>query len=247
MQKNRHRLRRWLVIGSVVTIGVLGLVIVALWLMVAHIPSWYEPPHVPELRYEALRKELLATYSQFSDDLVAGQPFEITLTDRQISEWIAIRSETWPESEEWIPPFLHDPVVAFQPGRIIAGARLDHDGWQVIVSAHVLISVADDEVTVRLDKVAGGSMPIPVAAVMQRLNRVLTAPGQDVDAMPDAVAQIVRFFRNRGAVDKLTRGAVLENRFRWQNGKRWFRLRDLTIEPGQLRIEVEPLSTGRSR
>ena len=238
----RRRIKRWLLVSLALTVGLLGVVCVFLWLLLAHVPWWYRPPHIPEAEYTRIRNELLESVSDFGDQLVEGRPFELTLTDRQISEWVAARSEVWPEADEWIPDFVQDPVIVFEPGRLILAGRVDKSGWQAIASAHLTFDLAGDAITVRLAEASCGSCPLPVSLIADRLEPVLTAGGQDVDAMPDALADVVRFFRDQGAVEYLKHGVTVDNRFHWQVSKRWFRIRDLAIERGQLRMLVEPLS-----
>lgn len=242
----RKRWRRWLATGFGLVLAAIGASCLFLWLSLTRVPTWYHPPTVPEAEYQRVRDSLVDAVSEFSDRLVRGKPFELTFTGRQVSEWIATRSAIWTEAGDWVPPFLQDPVVAFEPGRMILAACLNKNDWKAIVSAHVSFEVTPMTVTVRLNEVAGGSLSIPVSLVAERLQTVLAAPGQDVDAMPDGVSDVVRFFRDAGAVELLKRGVVVDNRFRWKNGERWFRILDVTIERGALRLRVEPLATGRA-
>jgi hypothetical protein len=217
-----------------------------LWLSLTHVPAWYDPPTVPEAEYQRVRDSLVDAVSEFSDRLVRGRPFEMTFTGRQVSEWMATRSAIWPDAGDWIPPFLEDPVMAFEPGRMILAARLNTHDWKAIVSAQLSFQVTRETVRIRLKKVAGGSCAIPVSLVAERLQAVLAASGQDVGAMPDGVSDAVRLFRDHGAVELLQRGVAVDNRFRWKNGERWFRILDVAIEKGKLRLRVEPLPTGRA-
>lgn len=233
--------RRRLFIGATVAAGLFCVLCVFLWLLIAHVPSWYRPPYVPESRYAEVRNGMLDVVSDFGDRLVDGEPFEVVLTDRQLSEWIAVRGELWPESDEWIPPFIRGPMVAFRPGRIILAGRLEKDGWQVVVSGELRVVVGEKSVSVRLEQVAGGSCPVPVATVAGQLQPILAAEGQDIDAMPDYVAEVVRRFRESDAAAYLRDGLTTDNRFYWQVSKRWFRIASLHVEGGRLRIQIEPL------
>ena len=236
------RLKRRLLIGLAAFVGLAVVACVILWFCVAHVPGWYRPPQVPEAEYSQVRKSMLDTVSDFGDRLVAGKPFDVTLTDLEVSKWIAVRSEVWTESETWIPDFLQEPMVAFEPGRVILAARLNHQGWQAIVSAHLTFTVKTDEIIVRMTQVAAGSAPVPVAWIAGRLEPVLSAAGQDVDAMPDVLADVVRCFRKQRGAEYLRTGVPVANRFRWQVSKRSFRIADLTLEPGRVRLRIEPLA-----
>jgi hypothetical protein len=242
----RKRWRRWVATGFGLVIAAMGSFCLFLWLSLTHVPTWYHPPTVPEAEYQRVRDSLVDAVSEFSDRMVRGKPFEITVTGRQVSEWIATRSEIWPDAGDWIPPFLQDPMMAFEPGRMILAARLNKNDWKAIVSAHLTFVATPETVTIRLTEVAGGSLSIPVSLVAERLQSVLAASGQDVGAMPDGVSDAVRLFRDHGAAELLQRGVAVENRFRWENGERWFRILAVVIERGTLRLRVEPLPTGRA-
>ena len=242
-RRTKHRwIKRWVLASLALTAGLLAVVCIFLWLLLAHVPWWYRPPDVSEADYSRIRNELLESVSDFGDRLVEGQPFELTLTDRQISEWVTVRSEVWPEADEWIPEFVQGPIVVFEPSRLILAGRVDKSGWQAIASAHLTFQLAGDDITVRLAEVSCGSCPLPISIIADRLEPVLTAGGQDVDAMPDALGDVVRFFRDEGGVAYLKNGVTVDNRFHWQVSKRWFRIRDLVIERGRLRMLIEPLS-----
>jgi hypothetical protein len=183
------------------------------------------------------------TVAGFTDGLPAGRPFVLTLTDEEISRWIAVRADVWPGAGEWVPDYAHDPVVAFQPERVLFGARIDRDGWQAIVSARLTVDVRPETITVRLDGVACGSCPLPVSLLAGRLSHLITATDTDVDTLPDPMAEVVRFFRRQGNADVLTRGVTIENRLFWKPSERWFRIRSLRLEQGSLRAEIEPLGS----
>jgi hypothetical protein len=103
------------------------------------------------------------------------------------------------------------------------------------------MSVTEEHVCVRLDRVAGGSFPIPVGTVAAQLQPVLAAKGQDIDAMPELLADAVRLLREGNAVDYLQEGSVTDNRFYWRPSSRWFRMQSVQIEEGRIRLGIQPL------
>ena len=99
----RRKPRRWLrraaagvlVAGCVVAGG--------LWLGLRHVPAWYRPVRVPPEQLQRVRDDLADKFREVSDRIVGGEPFEVTLTDRMVSQWIAARGQIWPDSQGWIP------------------------------------------------------------------------------------------------------------------------------------------------
>jgi hypothetical protein len=221
--------------------GATAIACILLWAALAHVPDWYRPPQVTDAEHNDLKKTLMDTVAGFTDALPAGKPFRITLTDDQVSRWIAVRTDVWPGADEWVPPYLHEPVVAFESGRAALGARFQRDGWEAILSARLTCDVLDDTITIRVDRLACGSCPLPISAVAGQLRPVITAEDSDVDIMPDPMAAAVRFLRKKGNASLLTDGLTVENRLFWKPSERWFRIRSLTLEPGILRAEIEPL------
>ena len=137
-RRTKHRrIKRWVLVSLALTVGLLAVVCIFLWLLLAHVPWWYRPPHVPEADYSRIRNELLESVSDFGDRLVEGRPFELTLSDQQISEWVTVRSEVWPEADEWIPDFVQGPMVVFEPSRLILAGRVDKSGHLRGLSPHL--------------------------------------------------------------------------------------------------------------
>ncbi len=242
-RKKRRRFwdRYWPILAALA--GVLVMACVLLWAALAHVPDWYRPPQVTDAEYNDVKKALMDTVVGFTDALPAGQPFQITLTDAQINRWIAVRTDVWPGADEWIPDYVREPVVVFEPGGAVFGARFTSNGWEAILSARLTCDVGDDTITIQLDRLACGSCPLPISVVARRLRPVLTAADGDVDIMPDPMADAVRFFRQKGNAGLQTEGVTVENRLFWKPSERWFRIRSLSIEPGILRAEIEPLGS----
>jgi len=240
-RKKRKRFWAWCWPILAALAGVLLIACILLWAALAHVPDWYRPPQVTDAEYNDVKKTLMDTVAGFTDALPAGRPFQLTLTDAQVSRWIAVRTDVWPGADEWIPDYVHEPVVVFEAGRAAFGARFEQDGWEAILNARLTCDVRDDTITIQLDRLACGSCPLPVSVVARRLRPVVTAADGDVDTMPDPMAQAVRFLRKKGNASLLTDGLTIENRLFWRPSERWFRIRSLSLEPGILRAEIEPL------
>ena len=214
---------------------------VGLWLGLRHVPAWYTPVHVPEEQLQRVRDDLADKFREVSDQIVAGEPFEVSMTDRMVSEWIAARGEIWPDSQEWIPTWLRDPVVAFQPGEIILAAHLDRDGWESIVGLHFRAELDGQVVVLRLAGVTSGAVSIPLRLLTEPAERLIHAERLDPDAMPDELARLVRKLRRVEVVGFVEQGLHLDEPLVWKNGDRPYRVLDVHLDQGRATVRIQPL------
>lgn len=240
--RRRRRRRRWigalLIGGPVVVLAVAA----ALWLIVHHVPGWYEPVYVPHARLDEVRAEAVRSYGAFGDSVARRRTFTFTLDERRVNEWIAARERIWPESGTWLPAWVADPMIAFRDGRLIVAARLDRGGHQLIASAGLTVDVGQDDIlVVRLERLAAGSMPVPIGVLARPLARLLQLEGQDLDLVPAPVADAARYFRDSEPLAALSKGVRRANRFIWANGRRPYRIQTIEFTDGKLTLTVEPL------
>jgi len=234
----RKRVLRAL-IGLAVAILVVG---GGLWMVVHHVPGWYKPVYVPEAQIDQVRTDAVRNYSRFGDGLVRHNTFAFTLDERQVSEWITAREHIWPESGDWLPAWVKEPVVSFRDGHILVGARLDFDGHQLIAGAYLTIELGSDDIlVVRLDRVVAGSLPLPLSALGGPLAQLLRLEGRDLDFLPESVADTAEYFRESEPVSVLSKGIRRANRFIWENGRRPYRIDAIKIADGKLTLTIEPL------
>jgi hypothetical protein len=237
----RRKRRRWL--GRIL-FGLLALAVVVLvggWLALRHIPSWYEPVQVPDDQLQRVRDSLTDKFREISDQMVRRSTFEVYVTDHAVTEWVVARAQIWPDSEQWLPEWLSDPVVAFVPGRIVLAAHLEHDGWEAILGAHFSVEVAGDDLILCLDSVTTGALPVPLSSLAGPLERLVHSGRLDPEVMPDELARAVRKLRSGDALSFLAHGQRASGPFIWKNGDRPYRLRGLEIGDGWLKALIEPL------
>jgi len=180
-------------------------------------------------------------FGDVSDRIVGGAPFELTLDAQTVTEWIAARAEIWPDSQEWIPPWLRDPVVAFVPGRIILAGQFDRGGWESIVALHLAATVEDGEIVVRLAEVTCGSLPVPESVLRRPLNDLIQDERLEVIAMPDELAAVMRRLRSGDSGGLFDTGVHFAGPFIWKNGDRPYRIGAAEIGDGWLKLRIEPL------
>lgn len=213
----------------------------AVWLALRHVPAWYTPVHVPEEQLQRVRDDLAGKFREVSDRIVAGKPFDVTLTDRMVSEWIDARGQIWPDSQEWIPPWLADPVVAFLPHRIVLGAHLQRGDWEGIIGLHFQVDCDDRAVVVRLAEVTWGAVPIPLGRLANTTESLIHAERLDPDAMPDELARLLRKLRTVEVTEFLNEGVRLEGPLIWKNGDRPYRILAVRLEQGRAVLRIQPL------
>ena len=235
---NRRRITRVL-IGLALAVLVAG---GGLWLVVHHVPEWYAPVYVPEVRMNQVRADAVHSYNRFGNAVVRRGTFDFTLDDRAVSEWIAARERIWPESGDWLPEWVSEPVVRFRDGHILVGARLDFGDRQLIAGARLTVELGSDDIlVVRLERVTAGSLPLPLGALAGPLTRLLRLEDHDLDFLPGPVADAAQYFRESEPVAALSRGVRRANRFIWENGRRPYRIQTIEITDGKLTLTIEPL------
>ena len=232
----RRRIIRLLIGIAVAALAAAG----GLWLVVHHVPGWYEPLYVPEARMDQVRADAVRSYDRFGNALVRRRTFEFALDDHQVSEWIAARERIWPESGKWVPDWLNEPVVSFRDGHILVGGRLDLDGHQLIAGAQLTVDLGSDDIlVVSLERVTAGSLPLPLGALSGPLGRLLRLEGHDLDFLPEPLADAAQYFRESEPVAALSEGVRRANRFIWENGRRPYRIAALEIADGKLTLTIE--------
>ncbi|MCP4247573.1 MAG: hypothetical protein GY778_11040 [bacterium] len=219
------------------------IVIVGGWLVLHHIPAWYRPVTVAPGQVQLVRDSLTGAFQGISERMVARPraEFEASFSQQTINEWLAVRGQIWPDSEEWIPPWLRDPMIAFEPGRVILAAHFDREGWEAIVAVHLSVTAADDRVTARVERVSCGALPVPMSLLGAPLADLVDSNRLDVPAMPDELANTVRKVQGAEIGALLTEGLTFEGPFIWKNGDRPYHITDLRLERGRLTLTIDPL------
>lgn len=230
----RRRRRILLVLFALLLAGGIGV-----WLLFQRVPGWYRPVVVTAADKTQVLANLTHTTEDFTQSLrQVGVPFEYRLTQDQINAWWAIREEVWPLAREWIPPGVSEPMVVLEDGVIRLAARCELGGIQTVLSARLLVDGNKDGLTLRLESVSGGSLPIPAAAVRDLLGRL------DGDFWPAGRVLRQQYFNEPlPPLAGLPEGIVLPNSWVWQSGA--FRapmwIKSLQVRPGEIVATIEPL------
>jgi len=219
--------------------GALGL-----WFIVHYKPAWYRPPVADAATVERAKASLAACADRISDRLVLGRRFEVVVRADEVNDWLASWPSLDPRASIQLPDGCQQPAVGFAGGAVWLGAHVAQKHWQSIVSLAMVPALSADGATlhVRLDAVRGGSLPIPRAAVRELVDPLLNrARRSRWDTESGEEAWFRQVGREMASVEDLFTGVEFDNRFVWPNGERAFRIDALAIEPGAIKLVIEPL------
>jgi len=239
---NTSRWRRRLLVGGVILLGVVAVTTVGMFLSLQYIPQWYAPPKLTDDDLPRIRASLPAAFEDFSRRLVAGKPFKFTLAAKTINEWIASRNAIWPDAYNALPPNVQEPVIWFDNELVTIGATVVDGSLRAVVSFGISVGVSVDTIELFAENTVVGSLTLPV----DWLTTVVDLPAADelelaMARLKDTVQLIDDEATDRSVTQRLLKGVRVKNRFRWPNGKRWFRIQSIGMEAGQLTLAIQPL------
>lgn len=231
------RLVRWALrlLGLCVLLSPFALL--AIWMTIQHIPSWYQPALIAPHDYQKVRDDFESAFNEMSASMMASDPFRLVLRDRQLTNWLAMRGEILPEAGNWLPDYLQDPVIRFERGRLLVAGTVTRGGVSTVITLGWTFQVEPKVITARLDLTRTGSLPLPQGLVARTLARIAArgSSGQ---------TPITKGIQLAGRLEQAATGLTIENRFRWKNGDRLFRITGIDSADGALRLNIQPLDSG---
>ena len=239
-KRKTHKLSKyiWWIAGcSFFVLLISGII---LFMAFQRIPSWYRPIEIPQAEWPRVRESLPQTYSQLSKMINRSKDSVFALSEKTATEWVVLRQELYPDAQEWIPSWIRNPVVVFENSTCVIGARVDYKGWQAIMGIHLVAEVNENTVTIRVDQVTAGALPVPKSVISDIIQRLLNNADLDVDTLPDFAASVVGKLRNTDPTQIVTQGISWKNLFKFPNGKRLFKIGEVSTEGGELRVQILP-------
>lgn len=238
MSKRRKTWKKikWILVALValpVILAIIG------WFSFQRIPSWYRPMHVARRELDAIRNSLPNTYQALADRAVRGEPFDFAIDARTVTSWIVARDAFYPESRDWLPQWVRDPVVAFDDNHAIIGARLSRDGWEAIVGVHLVADVEHDVVTLRIAKITAGILPIPQDWIADAIRESLANRQLDMDRIPKPLADVAQQLQ-RDPMCLMNGGLRVENLIDIKNGNRRVSAEYMWTADNKLWLRVQP-------
>ncbi len=248
--------RRWIRWTAGIAAGLAGLVTLAFFAATSR-PGWYQPATVKPEEYAAIRNEVPNFGNNIGTHFKAGEPFRITLPQEEINRWLAARGEIWPALRDAMPKYFVDPVISFQPGRIVLAVRYDKSGLSSVLSLAVNLRMEDNRgaIHVEVDSLRLGYLPVPRMLVDGPARKALDrAAGKHLGALVEKLwSQAGEYLPaeemgKRPSVSEVPLAAMLGDiwefrlptRSRWPNGGFPYTISDLRVEQGKVTIDVVP-------
>lgn len=199
--------RRWLVLGF--ALFALIATPTALWVLITRQPEFYR--RVAEIAPERRRteaKKFLAQSLQLRNDVDNEPRWEAVFTDEQVNSWLA--EDLVKQFSDQIPHGVHEPRILFELDRVHFGFLLDQGPVRSVVSVVARVRVpGDHEVSLTIEKIRAGIVPIPANQLLDQFADAARARGLDVrweeeDGLPVAIVKYSPDARRRDIVlDKL--------------------------------------------
>ncbi len=196
-------------------------VLVGVGLAVTCRPGWYTPPTVDYGRLHDDKAALAAWQDEISTALNTGTEIRVQLDQAQLNRWLAARAEFWPQAAA-VADALAQPFVLLNAGEVQIAAVVGTRQLRGVLSVSGHATVNGDQLVLRCTGAHLGVLPLPASSVCNELRR-RTPAGQHLVS--------------GGSPTTL----MFKNEFVWPNGKRRFRLRELSVNPGGLELVLEPL------
>lgn len=186
-------------------------------------PAWYRPSSIDFNLLEADKHAALGLVDAIGDALNRGRSYGFVLDGAQINRWLTARREIWPDAHEveagrWLRP----QVDVLSAGRVRVAALLNPGALRAVVSVTLHLAADDDELTIRCDGVRIGALPVPVRLAVGQLAPSVEAVLRDGDRLDGGELK-------------------LANHFVWRNGRRPFRVGEVSIEAGRVHVRIDPL------
>jgi hypothetical protein len=251
-----HPRRRWIRWAAGVCLALVGLGALG-FLAATSQPGWYQPAMVGPEDYPVIRNEIPTFGGAIGSYLEQGQPFRIIVLDDQVNRWIAARAEIWPSLGDVVPRNFADPVVSFQPGRIVLGIRYNGSRISSVLSLAVNLEMdaARGAIHVKVNDLRAGYLPVPRMLVDRQVRKALDREvGRHINALLQRIwTQAAGYVPVDPPPKGLPAGKVplaamlgdiwefrLPARSRWPNGGFAYSISGLRVEQGKLAIDVVP-------
>lgn len=198
-------------------------------------PDWYRPPVIAAADRQRMRNLLVEAEQAFTEHLLAGGRFDYHMYADYLNGWIAMRQAIFPLIDEVMPTVFRDPLVVFADGRITLSGSYQLVGVNAIVSIDLRPIVEEDAVVLKAEAVRCGRLQIPKGLRWMNLNGRAEYAAEELWPGSPAVT------------GDLETGLRIDARAWWKNGGVHYRVRDVSVHPGELRLSIEPLGRHQDR
>ena len=220
------RLKRIFLIGMAVMLVLLG----AIGFSLLRTPGWYAPPTIAVEDRQRVRNNLVAAEQAMTENLLNSPgPFTYHLCQDDVNRWIAMRREIYPLIDELAPPQLDDPFVLFDENGVRLAGRYRDGPLDVILSIDFGIRMDEDDIVLSARSIRCGSVGVS-----------LDFEGLGLDA-PIHREREKTWPGSPAMSGDLIKGLRIESKAWWKNGGMEYRVRAITLRPGQIDMDIEPL------
>ena len=186
-------------------------------------PSWYVPTSVDQARLAADKRDLVNLLDEIGVALNSGRSIDLEIGEDQLNRWIRARSQ-WPTPPPAELQLFDFPQVSFPgPQQVRAAATIEFAGQPWVLSVTARIEPTADEFILHWETLAVGRIPMPRRWISLFL-------GDDGHRGGPILRNLVQ-----------NGHWVVPARATWKNGNRPFRIRDIGISQGVLRVSLVPL------
>jgi hypothetical protein len=200
-----------------VGLGLLGLTCVplGLWASLTHRPKFYRPDvEEPKELLEQEAKRFVRQSLQLRNDIANEPTWDAVFSDREVNAWLAEDLVT--HFADQLPPEVHDPRIMFEPDRVTLAFGLDQGPVRSVIWVVARPRVPEDNVvSLTLEKIRAGALPVPAERVIHALTEQAKRSGLDVTWSKDGDLPMATI---RYRADKVRNSVVLE-RVHIRNGQ----------------------------
>lgn len=235
--RKKYRLLKWTAAALLilpVLLAVIG------WLCFQRIPGWYQPVYVGPADLDDVRNSLPNTWQALTENAVRGETFDFCIDAKMITAWLVARDALYPDSRDWLPEWIRDPVIVFESDRGIIGARVKREGIEAIVAVHIIGEVDGDRINLRLEQVTAGALPIPSDWIIDLLHDRLARVRVDREKVPAELANAIETLK-RDPGSAFESGLQIGNLFEIKNGNRTIKIHRMWTKDNCLWLRIEPL------
>jgi hypothetical protein len=153
-----------LIAGSLLTL--LLALLLGLWLALQYEPEFYRRAlAVAPAAQEKASDEMLQHTAALASDLSKPGNWQAHFTARQINGWLTVDMQK--NHPQTLPPFLRDPRVCIEPGRIVLACRYRQGFLSTVFTLTVEPSMPEENVlALRVVSARAGLLPMPLGKVL---------------------------------------------------------------------------------
>lgn len=213
------------------------------WLFFQHIPAWYQPIWLSRNEAEAVRERAEQIFEIVTEKMVAGEPFSITFTARQINELLSVQELIWPMGATWLDSGFEAPCVDIRENHLNLGMRYRWGQIQSILSLKLTAKIQNDQLDIQVVSAKAGSLPVRASMFLENFS-ARKEPGiaDSTESSPRATESSSLL---QGSMERLFnagRSISPANRFEWSNGGIAYKIVGLKLRPGTIQLQVMPLT-----